>query len=106
MCHGLAGDGELLLDVAAAAGEPQYADAAWSIAAQLWDLRVRRDGRWLVPDESRTGTGVDYGVGTSGAAAFLLRLLHGGRRPRTADDVPYGPRAAGFPAFDGENEGR
>jgi len=106
MCHGLAGDGELLLDLAAATGEPQYADAAWSIAGQLWDLRTRRDDRWLVPDESRIGTGADYGVGTSGAAAFLLRLLHGGRRLWTADDIPWGARTAGFPAFGSESEGR
>jgi hypothetical protein len=106
MCHGLAGDGELLLDLAAATGEPHYADAARSVAGQIWSLRTRRDGRWLVPDESGTGTGVDYGVGVSGAAAFLLRLLHGGRRLWTADDVPHGPKAAGFPAFHGENEGR
>jgi hypothetical protein len=106
MCHGLVGDGELLLDLAAATGEPHYVGAAWSVAGQLWSLRVRRDGRWLVPDESGTGIGVDYALGISGAAAFLLRLLHGGRRPWTADDVPQGPMRAGFPAFNSEYEGR
>lgn len=99
MCHGLAGTGELMLDLAVSTGEPHYVDAARSIADQLWDLRVRRDGRWLVPDESGARMGVDYGVGSSGVAAFLLRLLHGGRRLWTADDVPLGPKAAGFPAF-------
>jgi hypothetical protein len=99
MCHGLAGYGDLLLDLAAATGEPHYTDEAWSIAGQLWDLRARRDGRWLVPDEFGTGMSVDYGVGSSGVAAFLLRLLHGGHRPWTADNVPCGPNAAGFPAF-------
>jgi class IV lanthipeptide synthase len=106
ICHGLAGDGELLLDLAAATKEPHYADAAWSIAGRLWNLRARRDGRWLVPDESGTQMGVDYGLGSSGAAAFLLPLLHGGQRPWTADDVPQGPKAAGFPAFGGERERR
>lgn len=106
MCHGLVGDGELLLDLAAATGEPHYADAAWSVAGQLWAMRVRRDGRWLVPDESGTGIAVDYALGSSGAAAFLLRLLHGGRRPWTADDVPHGPKRAGFPAFNCNHEGR
>jgi lantibiotic modifying enzyme len=100
MCHGLAGDGDLLLDLAAATAEPQYARDAWSIAGQLWSMRVRRDGRWLVPDEKYgTAIGVDYGVGSSGVAAFLLRLRHGGRRPWMADDAPHGPRRAGFPAF-------
>jgi hypothetical protein len=106
MCHGLAGDGELLLDLAAATGERRYADAAWSIAGQLWSLRAQRNGRWLVPDESGTGADAGYAWGSSGVAAFLLRLLHGGRRPWTADDVPHGPRRAGFPAFSSENEGR
>jgi hypothetical protein len=106
MCHGLAGDGDLLLDLAAATGEPQYAGAAWEVAGQLWSLRVRRDGRWLVPDESGTGTDPSYAWGSSGPAAFLLRLLHGGRRSWTADDVPHGPGRAGFPAFDGESGGR
>jgi hypothetical protein len=105
-CHGLAGHGELMLDLAAATGEAQYTDAAWSIADQLWAMRARRDGRWLIPDESGVRLGmdhcVDFGVGSSGVAAFLLRLLHGGRRPWMADDVPHGPRAAGFPAFDDE----
>jgi class IV lanthipeptide synthase len=106
MCHGLAGDGELFLDLAAATGESRYADAAWSVAGQLWSLRARRGGRWLVPDESRTGISVDYALGISGVAAFLLRLLHGGRRPWTADDLPCGPKGAGFPAFTSEKQRR
>jgi Lanthionine synthetase C-like protein/Protein kinase domain len=107
MCHGLAGDGELLLDLAAATAEPQYTRAAWSVASQLLSMRVRREGRWLVPDEKNgSAIGVDYGVGSSGVAAFFLRLLHGGRRPWMADDVPYGPKRAGFPAFSTEQEGR
>jgi lantibiotic modifying enzyme len=107
LCHGLAGDGELLLDLAAATAEPQYTRAARSVAGQLWSLRVRRDGRWLVPDEKNgSAIAVDYGVGSSGVAAFLLRLLHGGRRPWMADYVARGPRRAGFPAFNTEREGR
>jgi lantibiotic modifying enzyme len=100
MCHGLSGDGEVLLDLAAATGEPEYADAAWAIGDQLWDMRVRRDSRWLVPDENGIGISADYALGTSGVAAFLLRLMHGGRRPWTADAVPHGPRKAEFPAFE------
>jgi hypothetical protein len=107
MCHGLAGDGELLLDLAAATADPRYARAAWSVAGQLWSMRVRRDGRWLIPDEKNgAAIGVDYGIGSSGVAAFLLRLLHGGRRPWMADDAPHGPKRTGFPAFSTEPEGR
>jgi len=103
MCHGLSGDGELLLDLAAATGEPEYADAARAIGDQLWHMRVRRAGRWLVPDENATGISADYALGTSGVAAFLLRLRHGGRRPWLADAVPHGPRRAEFPAFESDD---
>ncbi|MBU3064647.1 class IV lanthionine synthetase LanL [Nocardia sp. NEAU-G5] len=105
-CHGLSGDGELLLDLAAATGEAHYREAARSIGNQLWGMRVRREGRWLVPDADRAGISVSYALGTGGVASFLLRLLHGGRRPWTADDVPHGPRRAGFPAFESGSERR
>jgi hypothetical protein len=93
MCHGLAGDGELFLDLAAATGDPRYATAAWATAAQLWALRARHAGRWLIPDETGESLGVDFSNGMSGALAFLLRLCHGGPRLWMADD------ASGYPSF-------
>ena len=93
MCHGLAGDGELFLDLAAATGDPRYATAAWATAAQLWELRARHAGRWLIPDETGESLGVDFGNGMSGVLAFLLRLCHGGPRLWMADG------AGGYPSF-------
>jgi lantibiotic modifying enzyme len=84
-CHGLAGDGELFLDLAAATGDPQYETAACAVAAQLWESRVRRADRWLIPDETGQGLGVDFGNGMSGVLAFLVRLCHGGPRLWMAD---------------------
>jgi hypothetical protein len=85
MCHGLAGDGELFLDLAAATGDPCYDTAAWTTAERLWEMRARRAGRWLIPDETGESVGVDFGNGMSGVLAFLLRLCHGGPRLWMAD---------------------
>jgi len=92
-CHGLAGDGEFFLDLAAGTGDPGYATAAWAIAEQLWALRARHAGRWLIPDETGERLGADYGNGLSGVLAFLVRLCHGGPRLWMAD------AAAGYPSF-------
>jgi serine/threonine protein kinase len=87
-CHGLAGDGEFLLDLADVLGDPRYRGWAAELAACMDARAVRRDGRMLVPDESGTGVGVGYGTGLSGVLSFLLRLRHGGARPWTVDGPP------------------
>lgn len=103
-CHGLAGAGDLFLDLAAATGDDSYARTAWSLAGQVWDLRARRDGRWLVP--SQTGdTGADYSMGFSGVLAFLLRLVHGGTRLWMPGDGADGGLPAFCPTPDGQGMG-
>ncbi|MFG2143299.1 class IV lanthionine synthetase LanL [Streptomyces sp. NPDC048696] len=79
-CHGLAGDGEFLLDLADACADPVYRDWAGELASALHVRNVRRGGRTLVPDDSGTQVWADYGTGLSGALAFLLRYVHGGPR--------------------------
>jgi class IV lanthipeptide synthase len=99
-CHGLAGDGELFLDLAAATGDPGYVTVAVTTAAQLWELRVRRGDRWLIPDETGEGVGVDFGNGMSGVLGFLLRLCHGGPRLWMADvDGGYPPFRPDLPGI-------
>ncbi len=44
--------GNFFLDLAAGTGDPRYVTAAWATAAQLWELRAWRAGRWLIPDET------------------------------------------------------
>lgn len=88
-CHGLAGNGEFLLDMA------RYVDPACrALALDLVDcLRVKStrsgDGRWLVTDESETAVTVDYNTGLSGVLAFLTRLQQDQIGPRlwSADAV-------------------
>ncbi|MFC0850000.1 class IV lanthionine synthetase LanL [Streptomyces noboritoensis] len=79
-CHGLAGDGEFLLDLADACADPAYRGWAAELAAGLYARNVVRDGRTLVPDDTGTQVWADYGTGLSGVIAFLLRSACGGPR--------------------------
>jgi hypothetical protein len=92
-CHGLAGDGQFLLDLAVALEEPSYHRWAEDLARLMAVKAVRRGGRLLVPDETGHAVVADFGVGLAGALAFLARLRHGGRSPWTAE--PTDARAEG-----------
>ncbi|MEU3934006.1 class IV lanthionine synthetase LanL [Streptomyces sp. NPDC029044] len=84
VCHGLAGNGDFLLDMDQALGGP-YRAMAEDLAATLNTRHTLRNGRALLPDESGTRVTVDYGVGLAGTVSFLLRLRHGGPRPLLDD---------------------
>ena len=79
-CHGLAGDGEFLLDMADTCQQPRYARWAEDLALALHARHTIRHGRVLAPDETGTTVTTDYGTGLGGVLAFLLRLRHGGPR--------------------------
>jgi Lanthionine synthetase C-like protein/Protein kinase domain len=79
-CHGLAGDGEFLLDLAEAFDEERYRDWARELAVSIHVRHAMRDGRMVAPDETRTTVVADYNTGLSGVLAFLLRLRDGGSR--------------------------
>lgn len=85
VCHGLAGNGEFLLDLADLLGPDgaEYRDRAADLAAAMFARHGVRDGRMLVPDETGLRVVSDYQVGLAGSVAFLLRLGHGGARPWT-----------------------
>jgi len=85
VCHGLAGNGEFLLDVAdllGAQGAP-FRDRAGDLGAAMYARHAVRGGRMVLPDETGQRFSTDYQVGLAGALAFLLRLGHGGPRPWT-----------------------
>jgi lantibiotic modifying enzyme len=82
-CHGLAGGGQFLLDLASALEEPLYRCWADDLARLMAARTVRRGTRLLVPDETGLAVVADYGVGLAGALAFLVRLRHGGPAPWT-----------------------
>ncbi|MEV7212609.1 lanthionine synthetase LanC family protein [Kitasatospora cineracea] len=75
-CHGLAGDGEYLLDLAEATGRSRFRQGAHRLAALIAARAALRDGLLLLPDADGTG----WATGTAGRLAFLLRLRHGGPR--------------------------
>lgn len=80
-CHGLAGDGDFLLDLAEVTGDRRYRDWAAELAVSLLVRTALRDGRMVVPDETGAAVVADFGTGLSGALTFLLRLRDGCQRP-------------------------
>ncbi|WP_405723268.1 class IV lanthionine synthetase LanL [Streptomyces sp. NBC_01537] len=89
VCHGLAGDGEFLLDMAQALGGP-YHGWAEELAECLYAKHTVRDGQMVVPDESGTRVCADFGVGLTGVIGFLLRLRYGGPRMLMPDRTEAG----------------
>ena len=88
VCHGLAGNGEFLLDLsdvldATDTSAAHYRDWVDDLGAVMFARHTVRAGRVLVPDETGMQVTVDYQVGLAGSIAFLLRLGHGGCRPWT-----------------------
>ncbi|MGW5361533.1 class III lanthionine synthetase LanKC N-terminal domain-containing protein [Actinopolymorpha pittospori] len=95
-CHGLAGDGEYLLDAAEILADPTYRAWAEDLVPLLAVRHCRREGRALVPDETLTSVVADYNVGLSGVLAYLMRLRYGGPRlflvdHLLTDDEPGAP---------------
>ncbi|WTW97704.1 class IV lanthionine synthetase LanL [Streptomycetaceae bacterium NBC_01309] len=82
-CHGLAGNGEFLLDVAELS-DPGGAEVYRGYAEECAELVAARSasvGGRLVPcDETAVGISASYGTGLAGVVGFLLRLRHGGPR--------------------------
>ncbi|MFC5818060.1 class IV lanthionine synthetase LanL [Nonomuraea harbinensis] len=84
-CHGLAGDGQFLLDMADLTGEPVYREQAGELASMVWARATMRDGLLVVPDENGLEVTFGWNTGLAGVLAFLWRLRHGGPRPWMAD---------------------
>jgi serine/threonine protein kinase len=84
-CHGLSGNGEFLLDLAAA-GNPDDPYRGWAeeLAGCLYAKHARRNGRIVVSDNELN---LDFGTGFAGVVGFLLRLRHGGPRWWMCDEV-------------------
>ncbi|MFF2011492.1 class IV lanthionine synthetase LanL [Streptomyces sp. NPDC058195] len=79
-CHGLAGNAELILDVAEFTGEDRYRADTELLVEHLAAQAVLRDGRLLVPEENRRTVLAEYGTGLAGSLSLLLRMRHGGPR--------------------------
>lgn len=121
-CHGLAGNGQFLLDLAhqlpddpvsddpvsgdpvsddPAPAEPAGTYRAWAgdLAELIAARACRRDGRFLAPDETGKAVVADYNVGLAGVVDFLLRLRHGGPRPWMVDAPSRRPAVESLPAL-------
>jgi lantibiotic modifying enzyme len=96
-CHGLAGDGQFLLDLAQAFSEPRYHRWAAELATCLHAHAVDRGGRLVVPSDDRQTVHAGYNTGLAGVLDFLLRLRHGGTRPWMADPTVVPAHRLGEP---------
>jgi len=79
-CHGLAGDGDFLLDLAQVTGSPLHRSWAEELASTLYDRRVYRNRCAVIPNETGMEITAEFRTGMAGHLAFLLRLRYGGSR--------------------------
>jgi len=78
-CHGLAGNGEFLLDLAETGDRADHEALAAEVARIILASRARQDGHLVFPDEEGAVSST-WADGTSGILSFLLRLRY--RSPR------------------------
>ncbi|MGF1427285.1 class IV lanthionine synthetase LanL [Kitasatospora sp. LaBMicrA B282] len=76
-CCGLAGPGELLLDLAAATGDGAFTTAAEQVAALILTRSAGSLDRPLFPDGSLAAASASWSGGSTGVLAFLRRLRTG-----------------------------
>ncbi|MFI6178962.1 class IV lanthionine synthetase LanL [Nonomuraea sp. NPDC051191] len=90
-CHGNAGNGELLLDLAGLLGEERYLTWAAEHAARIHSGHVRANGRKVIRAADGRDLPFSYNLGLGGIIGFLLRLRHGGRRWFMPDEFALHP---------------
>ncbi|MFE1791996.1 lanthionine synthetase LanC family protein [Streptomyces sp. NPDC059525] len=74
-CHGLAGNGDFLLDLAKATGDPAHHATAEDLARLITAERAHRGSHVVFPTEyGDVSTG--WSDGSAGILAFLLRTRH------------------------------
>ncbi|MDQ4131095.1 MAG: protein kinase/lanthionine synthetase C family protein, partial [Actinomycetota bacterium] len=93
-CHGLAGDGDFLLDLHAVTREPRFRELALELAALIYLRRFRDEGLLVFPDESGERVTASFGTGLAGVGSFFARLAHGGLRMLMVDELLEPPRPA------------
>ncbi len=86
-CHGLAGNGEFLLDAAGILGARRFAAPACELAAVAYLRHGLRNGRMVTCAENGRDVVADAGIGLAGMVQFLLRCRDGGARSWMVDEV-------------------
>ena len=96
-CHGLAGHGDALVDLAQLTGDPVHLGRARTLPAVIHTRHMLRDGLMVAPDESGREADVSFNIGLSGVVGFLLRLRDGGHRWWLPDEVLHLPTPGAGP---------
>jgi serine/threonine protein kinase len=78
-CHGLAGNGDFLLEAGDLLADDRYRLWAADLATVLFQRRVIQNGLCTFGDQPGVRT-PDFNVGLAGVLSFFLRLRHGGSR--------------------------
>lgn len=86
--EGLAGIGELMIDMACASKDESYLDDAWDIAESILLFVVRRPSGIAWPGRNLERTVCDLATGAAGIGLYLARLLR--PSPRRLVDLPGG----------------
>lgn len=84
-CHGLAGNGEFLLDMMDVLQDSRFHEWALQLARAAFMHRVYRHDRALFPDDAGVAITHDFATGNAGVGAFFHRLASGGERPYMVD---------------------
>ncbi|WP_329234480.1 lanthionine synthetase LanC family protein [Streptomyces canus] len=79
--HGLSGMGNALLDVWEFTGDPQYREAAWTVAEGVLLFRIDCAEGAGFPGEQAMRESADFATGTAGVALFLDRLIRSDTGP-------------------------
>ncbi|MFE1499764.1 lanthionine synthetase LanC family protein, partial [Streptomyces albidoflavus] len=74
-CHGLAGNGDFLLDMADATGDPVHHGVAEDLARLIVCERAQRGAHVVFPNEYGD-VSTSWSDGSAGILAFLLRIHH------------------------------
>jgi tRNA A-37 threonylcarbamoyl transferase component Bud32 len=82
LCHGLAGNIELLVDIYAATGRKRYLEDGHELTRLLETMSREHNGMLQWPSDSSSVFTPDYMVGYSGVATCLLRLSAPDRFPQ------------------------
>lgn len=81
--HGLAGLGNVLIDVAELLGRADAMAEAWRTAEGVLLFRIKRPEGIVFPGEQALRESGDFGTGSAGVGLFLHRLTTGGPGHRT-----------------------
>jgi len=87
ICHGLAGNCDFLLDMAAATGEERYRRWAQDLADCIAVRTALRNGYSVPPGDDFRRVDTGYHTGLAGVLSVQLRLRYGGPRMWTVDPV-------------------